>query len=74
VESVIGIPRVNPGNRFVEFSREETEQSIAERFEKQVRKNPRRIAVQTGVVQLTYDDFNRSANRYCGIFQTVSLL
>jgi amino acid adenylation domain-containing protein len=55
--------RVNPGNHFVEFSREESEQSVTERFEKQVRKNPGHIAVQTSHVQLTYDDLNRSANR-----------
>lgn len=63
MERVVGITRVNSGNRFVEFSRDEIEQSIAERFEKQVSKNPHRIAVQTGRVQLTYEDLNKSANR-----------
>lgn len=53
----------NPGNRFVEFSREETDQSIVARFEKQVRKNPHRIAVQTSRVRIAYDDLNKSANR-----------
>ena len=57
------VTRVNPRNRFEEFSREETEQSIAERFEKQVRKYPHRIAVQTSHVQLTYNDLNNLANR-----------
>lgn len=63
VERVLGITRVDPGNRFVEFSRDETEQSIAERFEKLARRNPHRIAVQTGRLQVTYDELNKSANR-----------
>jgi amino acid adenylation domain-containing protein len=62
-ENVVAVTRVSPRNRFVEFSREETEQSIAERFEKQVCKSPRRIAVQTSHVQLTYNDLNKLANR-----------
>ena len=62
-ESVVAVTRVSPKNRFVEFSREETEQSIAERFEKQVRKYPRRIAVQTSHGQFTYYDLNKLANR-----------
>ncbi len=61
--SVATVTRVNPRNRFEEFSREETEQSIAERFEKQVRKYPHRIAIQTSHVQLTYNDLNNLANR-----------
>ena len=60
---VVGVNRVNPGNGFVEFSKEEIEQSIPERFEKQVRVNPGRIAIKTGHVRLTYDDLNKSANR-----------
>ena len=63
MESVVGVTSVNPGNRFVEFSKEEIEQSIAERFEKQVRMNPGRIAIKTSHFQLTYDDLNKSANR-----------
>jgi amino acid adenylation domain-containing protein len=62
-ENVVAVTRVSPRNRFVEFSREETEQSIAERFEKQVCKSPRRIAVQTSHVQLTYNGLNKLANR-----------
>ena len=60
---MVAATRVNPGKRFVEFSKEETEQSIAERFEKQVRKNPRRIAVQTSRIQIAFDDLNKLANR-----------
>lgn len=52
-----------PGNRFIEFSKAQTEQSVAQRFEKQVRKHPQSIAVQTERVQLTYNDLNQSANR-----------
>ena len=55
---VAAVTHVSPKNRFVEFSIDETEQSISERFEKQVRKYPRHIAVQTSHVQLTYNDLN----------------
>jgi amino acid adenylation domain-containing protein len=65
--NVVALTRVSPRNRFVEFSREETEQSIAERFEKQVCKYPRRIAVQTSHVQLTYNDLNKLANRFARV-------
>ncbi len=58
-----GIDRIIPGNRFIEFSREETHQSIAQRFEKQVRKYPKNIAVQTKSLELTYRELNYSANR-----------
>jgi len=50
-------------NRFWEFSIEETEQSISERFEGQVRKYPRHIAVQTSHARLNYKDLNALANR-----------
>jgi amino acid adenylation domain-containing protein len=60
---VVAATHVRPGSRFVEFTRAETEQSIAERFEKQVRKNPCRIAVRTSGIELTYDDLNKLANR-----------
>jgi non-ribosomal peptide synthetase component F len=52
-----------PEIAFVEFSKKETEQSIPERFEKQVRKYPRRVAIKTNQVQLTYNDLNKLANR-----------
>jgi amino acid adenylation domain-containing protein len=62
-ESVAAVTRVSPRDRFVEFPTEEIGQSIAERFEKQVCKYPRRIAVQTNHMQLTYNDLNKLANR-----------
>jgi amino acid adenylation domain-containing protein len=55
-------------NSFVEFPIGEIERSIAERFEKQVSKNPHWIAVQTDAVQLTYEDLNKSANRLARLF------
>lgn len=58
-----GIDRITPGSRFIEFSREETHQTIAQRFEKQVRKNSHNIAVQTTSLKLTYEELNYSANR-----------
>lgn len=54
---------VQPTNTFVEFSREEVQQSIPERFEKQVNQYPNRIAVKTRQTQLTYIELNQAANR-----------
>lgn len=48
---------------FVEFKREEIEQSIPARFEKQVDQYPDRIAVKTKDGALTYDQSNQLANR-----------
>ena len=53
----------HPSGTFVEFTKEEIEQSIPERFEKIVRMYPNRIAVKTRQHELTYDMLNRAANR-----------
>jgi amino acid adenylation domain-containing protein len=54
---------VRPDNPFVEFRREEIEQSIAERFASQVRKYPHRIAVKTRNYEWTYDELDRTINQ-----------
>jgi len=53
----------HPNGGFLEFSREETDQSIPERFEKIARKYPDRLAVKAKNHSLTYDDLNSAANR-----------
>ncbi|MFQ5853349.1 MAG: amino acid adenylation domain-containing protein, partial [Candidatus Binatia bacterium] len=55
--------RVRPTNPFIEFKKEEIEQSIPDRFEQIVRRYPDRIAVKTKNYTLTYDQLNKSANR-----------
>jgi amino acid adenylation domain-containing protein len=52
-----------PTSRFLPFQKDEIEQSIPERFEKQVARYPDRIAVKTKTKQLSYADFNQVANR-----------
>jgi amino acid adenylation domain-containing protein len=53
----------HPTGRFVEFKKEEIEQSIPDRFEKIVRMHPDRLAVKTRNHQFTYDELNKAANR-----------
>jgi len=53
----------HPTGRFVEFKKEEIEQSIPDRFEQIVRKYSNRLAVKTKDHELTYDQLNRVANR-----------
>jgi len=53
----------HPTGTFVEFAKEEVEQSIPDRFEKIVRMYPDRIAVKTKDQTLTFDELNRFANR-----------
>lgn len=48
---------------FVPFPRTALEQSIAERFEQQVRQYPERIAVKTPDKHISYDALNQAANR-----------
>ena len=53
----------HPNGTFVEFKKEEIEQSIPERFEQIVAKHPDRIAVKTKADALTYAELNQAANR-----------
>jgi len=55
--------RVRPTNPFIEFKKEEIEQSIPDRFEQMIRLYPDRIAVKTKDHALTYDELNKAANR-----------
>jgi non-ribosomal peptide synthetase component F len=45
------------------FPKEEIEQSIPARFEQQVRRYPKRLAVKTRSHALTYEALNRAANQ-----------
>ncbi len=51
--------RVRPTNPFIEFSREDIEQSIWARFDQQARRYPSRIAVRARTGQWTYDQLAR---------------
>lgn len=53
----------HPNGTFVEFKKEEIEQSIPNRFERQVHRYPDRLAVRTRSHELTYDALNRAGNR-----------
>ncbi len=53
---------LHPTGTFVEFRKEDTEQSIPERFEEIVRTFPNRIAVESKESRVTYDTLNRAAN------------
>ena len=53
----------HPSGTFVEFKKEEVEQSIPERFEKIVAKYRDHVAVKTSNQTLTYEELNRLANR-----------
>jgi amino acid adenylation domain-containing protein len=53
----------HPTEVFVEFKKEEIEQSIPDRFERIVQLYPHRLAVKAGDRSLTYDALNRAANR-----------
>jgi amino acid adenylation domain-containing protein len=54
---------MRPRNPFVEFRKEDTEQSITGRFEQQAQRYPQRLAVKTKSQSLTYDELNRISNR-----------
>src|SRR5882762_10496592 len=53
----------HPTGTFVEFKQEEIEQSIPDRFERQVARYPQRVAVRTRSHTFTYAELNRAANR-----------
>ena len=54
---------MRPSSPFAEFRKEDTEQSISNRFEEQARRYPHRLAVKTKSQTLTYDALNRISNR-----------
>ena len=54
---------VHPVNPFTTFAKHEIEQSIADRFESQVRKYPGHIAVKSRTHEWSYEELNRSANQ-----------
>jgi len=53
----------HPTGTFIEFRKEEIEQSIPDRFEQQVQLYPHRLAVKTRSHELTYDELNKAANQ-----------
>ena len=48
---------------FIEFRKREIEQSITDRFEEQVRRYSRRLAIKTKSQSLTYQQLNAASNR-----------
>jgi len=55
--------RVTPSHPFIEFSRNEIEQSIGSRFQQILHRDPSRIAVKVGDQAVTYGSLNKMANR-----------
>ncbi|HSK28429.1 MAG TPA: non-ribosomal peptide synthetase [Candidatus Limnocylindria bacterium] len=53
----------HPSGTFVEFSKDEIEQSIPERFEKIVQRFPDRMAVESTRHRMTYRELNQAANK-----------
>ena len=53
----------HPAGVFIEFSQDQIEQSIPQRFEKIVREFPDRTAVESTRYRFTYADLNRLANQ-----------
>ena len=56
----------HPTGTFVEFNKDEIEQSIPKRFEEQARKYSNRTAVVTRNQTLTYDQLNQGVDRLAG--------
>lgn len=54
---------LHPTGIFYRFEKEDIEQSVSARFEKQVEKYPDRIAIKDRDTQITYVQLNRNANR-----------
>ena len=55
--------RIRPDVPFTEFSKEEVEQSIADRFSKQVEKYPGRLAIKSKNHEWTYKDLDAAVNK-----------
>lgn len=55
--------QIRPINPYLEFTKEEIEQSIPQRFAAIVQHYPEKVAVRSGVQELTYLQLNQQANR-----------
>ena len=55
--------RVQPRNSFIEFRKEEIEQSITERFASQVEKYPKHLAIKSKHYEWTYERLHDSVDR-----------
>lgn len=55
--------RIRPDNPYTTFERAEIEQTLIERFEKQVSKRPGHVALKSGTRSLSYAQLNQLANR-----------
>jgi amino acid adenylation domain-containing protein len=60
---MIGRQATLPANVFVEFKREDTDQTIAQRFEQLALRQPHRLAIKHDQRKLTYAELNAAANR-----------
>ena len=54
---------IHPSGAFIEFTNEETLQSVVDRFERQVHQYPDRLALKTRTHAYTYSELNAAANR-----------
>lgn len=61
--SLLYAPRIEPRYPWTPFANEDLDQTIPERFEKQVRVHPDRLAIRSAERSFTYDGLNRAANR-----------
>ena len=57
------VDKVRPDNAFIEFRREEIQQSIADRFAAQVEKYPKRVAVKSRNHEWTYEKLQAAVNQ-----------
>jgi acyl-CoA synthetase (AMP-forming)/AMP-acid ligase II len=64
--------RVTPSNSFIEFSRNDIEQSIGSRFHQIVDRDPSRIAIKTQDRVVTYGTLNKMANRVAHALRSAS--
>jgi two-component system phosphate regulon sensor histidine kinase PhoR len=62
----------HPTGSFVEFKKQEIEQSIPKRFEKIVRAYPYRLAIETKTQSLTYEALNHMAAQLDDRFRTIT--
>ncbi|HUK40862.1 MAG TPA: amino acid adenylation domain-containing protein [Candidatus Acidoferrales bacterium] len=63
LQSTVHLAKVEPVYPYTVFTDDEIEQSIPERFEKQVRLCGDRLAIMSHTASFTYDGLNRTANR-----------
>jgi len=67
MEALFSLPEEAKPDRYIHFDKDDIEQSVPDRFEKQVELFPDNLALKHGTLELTYHELNCTANQLASL-------